>query len=495
MANLYDTLDSSVLKKPGQYKLDNIILTSYQSAKSDSEPDKLDVTNLLAELNVYESIFNKTLSGNITLVDTQNVVGKFPLTGNERIEFKLFTPSSPFGFDFTEKSGNPMYIYKIQNRQSLNPRTQLYTINFCSKEMITNELIRISNTQTSEYSNMVANITKDTNFLSSAKRFYYEPSYGLHKHIFCRLRPFDAIDQLSKVSRSLKFHNSGYYFYETSRGFNYRSIESMLAVESNTARPVAARFRPKPANIADNKGEKDIKNEMQIAMEYQIKEQFDTLKNLRNGVYASQLITHDQLEKTYTVSNFNYEEEYSKYIHTETDKSGGKENEKSILPKYNKEGKSFPEFSETALYLESSTTKRHNNIENPNATQILQSRLSQRLAFQSLKLQITVNGFTGLQAGDLITFEMPSHQPNTGTEPDSDIFMSGRYLVTAIRHQLNKQLRKHIMVLECMKDSVRKPYPSELNDTFINREKNNDGIIDIYEFDDLVISGQSGFLK
>ena len=88
---------------------------------------------------------------------------------------------------------------------------------------------------------------------------------------------------------------------------------------------------------------------------------------------------------------------------------------------------------------------------------------------------------------------MPSYEPRDGNEPsDRDIYMSGRYLVTSIRHQMNVFIKKHVMVLECMKDSVRSPYPTELNDTFIEKEKNHEGIIDIYEFDKAVIEGLGG---
>ena len=86
----------------------------------------------------------------------------------------------------------------------------------------------------------------------------------LYKHVFGRLRPFDAIDQISLLSQSEKYAGAGYYFYETSLGFNYRSLESMLAIDGNTARPVVARFRPKPSNVKDGGGSTDIKNEMQI---------------------------------------------------------------------------------------------------------------------------------------------------------------------------------------------------------------------------------------
>ena len=140
-----------------------------------------------------------------------------------------------------------MYIYKITARTGLRPKVQGYIIHFCSKEMIENELKVVSNAPLGSYSDMVADITKNPSFLGSKKDLFLEPSIGLHKHVFSRLRPFDCIDHLSQFTTSLKYHNAGYYFYETSRGFNYRSLESMLAVESNTARPSVAKFKPKPS--------------------------------------------------------------------------------------------------------------------------------------------------------------------------------------------------------------------------------------------------------
>ena len=499
--SIFDTLDESVLKKPGQYLLTDVNLVSYGSQTNDNNPKKIEVSTMMGELNIYESIYNKTLSGNMILVDTNNIVATLPLTGNERIEFKFFTPGSPFMYDFTEKSGHPMYIYKISSRTSVNPKSQIYIIHFCSKEMIDNELKVVSNAQTDTYSNMVANIIKDPTFLGSNKNLFYEPSIGLHKHVFNRLRPFDSIDQISQLSTSLKFHNAGYYFYETVAGFNYRSLESMLAIEANTARPVVARYKPKPANISDSKGEKNIKNEMQVVLNYGIKNQFDTLKNLRNGVYASRMITHNQLNKTYEETDFNYELNYPKSFHTETTRDGGKESEKGILPKYIREGKSLSDYPESTLYLWPDTTALHytaegNEVALPNIKDIVQQRLSQRLAFQSLCIEITVNGYTAVKAGDLIVFEMPSYQPKDGNEPsDMDVYMSGRYLITSVRHEINIKLKKHIMVLECMKDSVRVPYPLEINDTFIDKERKNPGIIDIYEFDQILIQSYAKFFK
>ena len=196
--NLYDTLDSSVLTRAGQYYLTDIKLVSYRSGTENSAPDKIDIGSLVAETNIFESIYSKSLSGNLFIVDTQNIVGNLPLTGNERIEFKLYTPSSPFGYNFSEETGHPMYVYKISNRAATGPRQQAYILHFCSKEMIDNELKSLTHANTNTYDFMVADIVKNPSHLGSNKQFYYEPSIGLHKHVFTRNKPYQAIEQISK---------------------------------------------------------------------------------------------------------------------------------------------------------------------------------------------------------------------------------------------------------------------------------------------------------
>jgi hypothetical protein len=83
--SIFDTLDESVLKKPGQYLLTDVNLVSYGSQTNDNNPKKIEVATMMGELNIYESIYNKTLSGNMVLVDTNNIIAALPLTGNERI--------------------------------------------------------------------------------------------------------------------------------------------------------------------------------------------------------------------------------------------------------------------------------------------------------------------------------------------------------------------------------------------------------------------------
>ena len=485
---MYNQINPDILRKAGDYILSDVTLISYQAADG-TNPRKISVRDSVAEINIYESIHNKCLSGDITLVDSQNIPNHLPLTGFERIEFTFFTPSSPKGFNFSEKSGYPMYVYRIANRQETTPRTQAYTLFFTSKEMIRNEQVRISRAYATSYDNVVMELVKKQELLNSKKTLTVEETSGLHKIVFPNVRPFEAIQMMAKHAKSKSYDNGFMYFYETANGFHLRSLENMLAVTPNSARPVTAKFVSKPANIRDG-ANKSVIELMQIAESYRILDQFNTLKNLRNGVYASRLVTHDMYNKTFSENDFDYHKQFPLQFHTEHDK-GNKSYSKFLIPFFTGEnGEYYSDKSQGTTYFQSITEKIHNDYERPPIERLTQKNLSQKMALQSMRIGLEVPGFTGLSAGDIISFEMPSYEPADKKNPlDYDPYMSGRYIVESIRHRFDVARDKHMMNLECIKDSVRVPYPEETIDTFTGKEsdKNNYNVLQ-YDLDDAVLS-------
>ena len=182
---MYSEINTDELKSAGQYSLSDVTLVSYQSAAGSSNPKRISIRSLVTEINIYESIDSKCLSGNIVVTDAQNIPNHLPLTGLERIEFKLFTPGTSRAFDFTPETGHPMYIYKISDRLGLNPRTQGYILHFCSREMLTNEQVRVNRSFTDSIDSMVLNIVRDE--LKSKKPLIVEETKGLHKFVMPRM--------------------------------------------------------------------------------------------------------------------------------------------------------------------------------------------------------------------------------------------------------------------------------------------------------------------
>ena len=91
---MYSQLNSTDLKKAGDYVLSQIAVVSKESFDGSSTPKKIDITSLVVEINIYEDIDEKNLSGQIVISDSTGLPNNMPLTGNELIQFKLGTPGS-----------------------------------------------------------------------------------------------------------------------------------------------------------------------------------------------------------------------------------------------------------------------------------------------------------------------------------------------------------------------------------------------------------------
>ena len=168
---MYNDINTNQLNNAGQYSLSDVVLVSYQSSQGKSEPKRISIRSLVSEVNIYESLTNKVLSGNLVITDAQNIANHLPLTGFEQLEFKLFTPGTSRAFDFTALTGQPMQVYKISNRQGINPRVQMYVLHFTSKEMIRNEQHRVKRAFEDSIDNMVLSIFR--NELNSDKTLHF----------------------------------------------------------------------------------------------------------------------------------------------------------------------------------------------------------------------------------------------------------------------------------------------------------------------------------
>ena len=132
---------------------------------------------------------------------------------------------------------------------------------------------------------------------------------------------------------------------------------------------------------------------------------------------------------------------------------------------------------EGVLFLQSETAKVHNTHELPQSKDILQKRISQKLAINSLVLEITIPGFSEVRVGNVVTFTMPNFARSTKDDKEAkDKYLSGRYLINAARHHVSAINKRHTMVLELVKDSFNEFLPEEAYDIFTNNEA-DDGLL------------------
>ena len=78
-----------------------------------------------------------------------------------------------------------------------------------------------------------------------------------NKIVVPNLSPFDAINMIAINQLPEKSKGVGYYFYETTGGFYFRSWQSMITNQGEFARPYKQNFYYQPAKMGSDVAECD----------------------------------------------------------------------------------------------------------------------------------------------------------------------------------------------------------------------------------------------
>jgi len=250
MANL----ERDILDRVGKYNLSELEIISYRQDKEESGPKTMDIKGITLTMSITEDIFSNNMNGMITVYDTQDIRSIFPLTGLERLSLKLNTPGLP-GLDYTNDNGVPFQIYKVDSvrKDTSNDIGQFYNIYFCSPEMYNSQITTVSRAYAGPIEVAVKDIFRNKKYLNSKKPIFVEDTKTNAKYVIPSLKPFSAINFLSSQALSGKYNNAGYLFYETSAGFHFRSLESMLAMGGSVARPTRWNFQSQITQVKDTK--------------------------------------------------------------------------------------------------------------------------------------------------------------------------------------------------------------------------------------------------
>ena len=457
---------------------------------------------VIAELNIFEDIENNAVTGSMYILDNYNIVSEADLQGNERLSFYLSTPGRQMsGFnhvvDASEKSGYPFHIYAVKERKPASEKMMVYEVLFASRELMRNTRTRVNRAYPGQLDRSVVKILRDKQGLNTKKYIYYEPTRNSDTVVIPNLRPFDAVNLIAKKALSGNAKGAGYYFYETVKGFFFRSVENMIADQSTEPRVAERLFkyeRPTAKNVLYRKH--DTQNIS--VLEYKFIKQFDTLTNQAAGTYASNVITYNIYDKSYSSVNYRYHDHYQRLMHTDTDKDLPATKRsypiaQNPVDRDPKEGnhigdKTVSDYPGSRVILQPSTRYLHNedtgvfgtSTDNEGITEAI--RISQYNSIHhNTLLQLVVTGASDLQVGDMIIFDMPNMTPD-GPDPgdyQGDSKYSGRYLITKLRHRVMGG--SYRQVLHCVKDSVVRNYQENIGENFPDPETPRRLSVNLYE--------------
>jgi hypothetical protein len=207
-----------------------------------------------------------------------------------------------------------------------------------------------------------------------------------------------------------------------------------------------------------------IMDTYQNVREYEFLSNFhDVAANTALGTYGHRVITHNIYNKTYREDDYHYHNAWNNTAHLEdfpavVDSPVDYDVNDSTSYASQKGVSDWPEsrvsLQSTAPYINSD--KNTGNFGTPVEDDgVLEgARVAQMNKIQQgTRLQLTVNGQSRLQAGDVIEFQVPSVENKVTSRGAVDRAYSGRYIITDIRHRIAQD--KFLQILTCVKDSSK----------------------------------------
>jgi hypothetical protein len=395
----------------------------------------IDVTGLFEELNIYDSIFNPCMTGNIVIRDAIGLSDKLSFDGSEALIVNMGKTSED---GLIEKS---FRIYKQSDRKSVSMNEEQYILHFVSDEFILSQQIKIRQSFKDTYSKIVLDIASNYLSMSQASFGILENTIGNRILLVPNRTPFEAIDLCCR--RAINYRGSPtFIFFENREGYNFVTLSTMLA------RPEKFFINFQPKNLSDDR------YELMGARDYDIISQFDLNKNITSGLYAGTYlgfdVTNRAIVKKYVDFNSTYSlsEHANKTPHVGIIKNrAGFENTKMF--------DSRVVFYPTSVLSSKSDYVRENDpfsidVEDDNYNYLIQREALYR-NLVSRRIRVTMPGNFDLSSGLTANLLIPKRSEKSQDESTEDLSLSGKYLIIATRHIISYQ--KHETIIEVATDS------------------------------------------
>ena len=416
---------------------------------------QFDILPVVQDIVIFESIFTQSITGIITILDTTDLVNNGPIIGEEKLQIKLLTPQVNEKPDtIIDYTKTPLDIYKIGGLRGDGEKASVLSLHFASQEVYKNAISKISRSYKGSCSDIVDKIFRDKEYLDSDKEITIEETNGLRKIVFPSMKPFKAIDMLCRQSNSKNFKDSpSYLFYETTKGYNFRSIDGLCSQE-----PKMTYEENVPDRVEG--GVKNVDVNLRTINEFAVIGPRNTTDNIYEGMLSSNIKVHDIYNKKINYFTYNYFDEFDKDIHLE-DKPYISESKDKLS------NKGLADYSNAMNFV--TITSNGKSFDEPDnypyapddLEKIVMRRNSRLRQFQnSITLNMMIPGNTFIKAGDVLEIKIGAS--STVTDRTNDPNYTGKYLITKIRHNFNNSKTdvRHTINMTVVKDSVNYEYPN-----------------------------------
>ena len=446
--------DKTVLAKAS----DPAIISTVLVTSNKNQSRAVDLAGGVSILQYYESILADTIRVSVNYTDTGHTVKSedddtvmaavegLPIVGTETCKVII-----------EDNNENELDLELFINKVTpISESTKVNTVNLemVSKEFILNEKIRVNTRFDGKVSDHVTKIIQELpDYFDTDKEIDIEKTDNNYNFIGNNRKPFYVLNTLSKksVPDGKLGKSAGFFFWETSEGFHFKSIDTLLDNEKN---PI------KKAIIFDNTFDEngvsippayDMK-----ALEYKEDNRVNIKDKMLLGAYSTKIITFNPYNCEYKVTTRTVKDEATKVSGTSTPEDEGSEKnlttggeELPVLnPIFDREG-ADKEYSRTTYYVNDTGTlptgsglgeeqQQLEKSKDPNfvQSQIVNQSIRRYNQFYASQVNITIPGDFSLHAGDSLFVDAPSVAADK-SKGEVNQRTGGLYIITDLCHYVS----------------------------------------------------------
>ena len=465
---------------PLSYELEILTLVN-------NEGEGFDIRELMLECNIYESISNNFLVGEIAISDAVGLLENAKIFGQESLRIKIKQPfgkgDKPSDIDTIDQI---FRIYKVSGIQRIGQNTTVYKLNFAAPELIQAKRIRISQALRGSMTDIAGRLAQDhlgididparPSVMGHMPYFEVrEKSQGDNYHVIVPNWTVNyAINWCCSQAQGIDSQSGlqdSYYFYQTANGgYRIQSIASMMDVKYLAGDPFTyAPAANRETDQAWDEAEEGIGAGRRI-LDYTIGSSANILEGIMEGLFAQKQITIDNTYKYQTEKTYSYLERFYAgknmamnefpMVRQEPEsifigEPASDEEDVTVIPHLDYGHiSSYPDAHTTLESDSHFVNDEKNKINQANHNTHLgqaQFRTAVRQLLKYYTMNILLPTRTDISVGQLINLNIPPTRGLT-TETNPALFHSGMHLITDIKWGFSQnQCRTNIKVI---KDSV-----------------------------------------
>lgn len=411
------------MSQGGNWKLNSCVITSYSGGGS------ISLFSYVNQIEIYEDIHKTFLSAQIDIVETEGLIERLPIKGDEYVTAS-FTIT---GINQTtaKNVSFEMDVYRLEKEIKFKHKATSFRLQLVSKSFQKDVDNRTRKYFRGTQDEIVAQLV-DAQLggeLIRVDKCAFEEEY-----IFPNWHPSQCIKKLAKNSLSDEYNDPDYVFYEDLEGFHYVSMSYMIDPAWQVYAQTTGRFQSLiPEGVADRGSVADFN------IEYIHKRfSYDNINNINYGMYGTTLITHDVAQRKWRETGADYATEFPTVLHnasTELTKLAGEHSWKNRMMLHPTNEKISKGVYNTDDYTDQKKRLVVRQMQTENNNLVLEF-----MADPNLKVGYAMN----LKLGSI-------DGVNSNKE---DELLSGMFLITKIRHVISRET--YFQMVEISKDSYEK---------------------------------------